>query len=184
MSLTRFRGGGGLTGAGGMTWNPFKADDNEYADTVVEKYLASQLHIPIKKKRDGALIKAMEKPSEWLTERNKEMDKIINGPVTTFFKEKLDLYILEGFPVEEAMSMAAQRANFVLQTEMEELELRYPGSNTIFASAAHKMADREGNFMLANGGAEQSINKKAIYKEYRQKKKAKRAKKASKQTSQ
>lgn len=142
-------------------------------------YIGSELGLDLYNKRETALALAMADPSKWVTSRQALL-KPIQERVAAEYAIQLKKYETAGFPIEEGMKRAANYANMLLQKELEDLELEHPGSGTIWASAAHKMSDRNFQFAGAMGGAESPVNEKEIYKRMRAKKKAKKAKRAVK----
>jgi hypothetical protein len=148
---------------------------------IISKYISKELKLDLMSSRQKALAQAMEKPQDWLLEREKRLE-VIKERLAKNFGEQYVKYSEAGFPNDEAMEKAAKATNILLELELEDLEIEFPGGATVFGSAANVMANRNNRFGLAMGSAEgPQVDKKAIYKEMRQRKKAKKARKASKQ---
>ena len=191
--LTTYRsgGGGGITSQLTAVPEFYKSDPIKDGEAITGyklivnpdkeadliKFLDKELKISFLQKREEAIALAAEKPSKWLAQRNLRMEEV-KKRVATAYALELGKFDTAGFPPAESMARASKFANLILMNELENLELTYPGSSTVFNSAAHIAANRNDNFNLATGGAE--VDKKAIYKEMRALKKAKRAKKLSK----
>lgn len=176
--LTRLRNVG-IGGSAVILADPFNGDEN-----AIAKYLNTELGVARQFDKDMKLAEAMKTPDIWLGNRNGAVNKVLIEKIAPWYKQKLNSYIGRGYSVDEALKMANASANRLLQEELLELELDFPGASTVFSSAAHQVADRNFNFMGHLGTEEIPVNEKEIYKRYRAKKKAKRAKKASKQITQ
>jgi hypothetical protein len=185
MSLTQY----GKIGTGTALTFPKPTKDD------LQGYVARELGIKLNIVREASLAQAMQDPEGWLTQRAARLaggdytditgagvtiskDDSINGKVAEHYKSKLEAYEKANYPAEVAMAKANASSNRYLEELMEDLEIELPGGATIWASAAHHMADKNARFNMATGSAE--VNEKAIYKRLRQAKKAKKAKRLAK----
>lgn len=175
------------------TWD--KTDATTGANAV--DYVSRELKFDYESNRTKGLITAMATPADWLKERQIRIDggastelkdsknafvifPGIKNVIAEHYAKKMNKYKIAGLPFAEANARASASANRLLEEEMEELELEYPGGSTIFASAAQSMADRNAKFGMATGQAESGLDEKAVYKRIRRAKKAKKAKRRAK----
>jgi hypothetical protein len=147
---------------------------NNVGDTT--DYLARELGIVVRAKRDQSLVNATVDPATWLSNREEEVEKIVKK-VAESYNTRMDNLRQAGLPFAEAQTMCTRSANSEYLIQMEDLEITNPGSATIWGSAANTMANRNTKFNLALGEAE---GDKAIYKRIRAGKKAKKAKRKAK----
>lgn len=181
-ALTRYNRGLGSNSA--LTLPNFWEDDGTFnlgaRGQLAVDFVSKELKLDLIDKREKSLVNAMVNPSKWLDDREGPMNDMKEN-LAKHYATKLQKYYNAGFPADESAALAAKSTNRLLQEEMEELEMEYPGASTIYASAAHQMADRNTRFNLGVGGvAEGRVSEKEIYKKIRAAKKAKKAKRAAK----
>lgn len=143
-------------------------------------FINRELHMELRQKQEASLVEAMMTPDVWLKKRESEWDYIETQVADEFTKE-LSRYYSAGYTYDESREKALAIAQVKLDVLLSDLEIRKPGSNTIFQSALNTQMSRNNRFAIANGSAEQpgvpeltKAQRKQIAREEKARRKAKK----------
>lgn len=149
--------------------------------TGAADFINRELHMKLRQKQEKSLVRAMIAPQAWLEEREKKWPQI-EADVAAEFGQAVNKYYQAGYTYEESREKALRNAQLKLDIALEDLEIEYPGANTIFKSAMNTKVYRDNRFALANGleenesGAGVGLSREQIKEIVRNEKARKRAK--------
>lgn len=119
-------------------------------DAEANVFLNQELGINLQSKQDTSLVKAMQKPDEYITARNTALTTAVTNIHPQFVKYQKSL-IAAGIPTNRAKDYALSYAENLLNAELNVWNLTNPGYEQTFAFARRNDAIRNevSNNMIA-----------------------------------
>ncbi len=115
------------------------------SDKDIGKMLMDDLGFSVQQTRDLNRILALTNPSAALAQRTLELQKVISGPVTDYYKSSYRNLLTSGVPTTTANQLAIQQAEALYKSEVAMLDLvKYPGLKEMAFGIGDKMSEKIG----------------------------------------